>query len=75
MTGPGPSEHASIDTIADCLPLRGHRPAGFATTLRHHKQEVEVVLSGVDCGLALTDFDKIKEGDVIECFEETTLRA
>jgi translation initiation factor IF-2 len=42
---------------------------GNLSTLKRFKDDVREVKEGFECGLALENFQDIKEGDVIECFE------
>ena len=42
---------------------------GDLSTLKHHQNEVSEVKQGVECGMSLLNYDNIKEGDWIECFE------
>ena len=42
---------------------------GDLSTLKHHQNEVKEVKQGVECGMSLANYDNIKEGDIIECFE------
>ena len=43
---------------------------GTITSLRRFKEDVREVASGFECGIGLSDFQDLKEGDVIETFEE-----
>ena len=38
-------------------------------TLRRFKDEVREVQQGYECGMAFENYDDIKVGDVIECFD------
>ncbi|HEU0117415.1 MAG TPA: translation initiation factor IF-2 [Alphaproteobacteria bacterium] len=42
---------------------------GTLKTLKRMKDEVKEVREGFECGMAFENYDDIKEGDVIECFE------
>ncbi len=42
---------------------------GVLKTLKRHKDEVKEVKEGMECGMAFENYDDIKEGDIIECFE------
>ncbi len=41
---------------------------GILSTLKRYKEEVNEVLSGQECGMSFGQFQDIKQGDVIECF-------
>jgi len=43
---------------------------GEITSLKRFKDDVREVASGYECGIGLSDFQDLKEGDVIETFEE-----
>lgn len=42
---------------------------GTLKTLKRFKDEVKEVQAGMDCGMAFENYDDIREGDIIECFE------
>ncbi len=42
---------------------------GTLKTLKRMKDEVKEVREGTECGMAFENYDDIKEGDVIECFD------
>jgi len=42
---------------------------GAIRTLRHHKDDVREVKDGMECGLALENFQDIHEADAIEAYE------
>ncbi len=42
---------------------------GVLKTLKRHKDEVKEVKEGMECGMAFENYDDIKEGDIIECFD------
>lgn len=44
---------------------------GMLKTLQRFKDEVPEVKEGMECGMAFENYDDIKEGDVIECYEVT----
>jgi translation initiation factor IF-2 len=46
---------------------------GSITSLRRFKDDVREVQSGFECGIGLSDYQDLKEGDVIETFEEREL--
>jgi translation initiation factor IF-2 len=43
---------------------------GDISSLRRFKEDVREVQSGFECGIGLSDYQDLKEGDVIETFEE-----
>jgi translation initiation factor IF-2 len=43
---------------------------GTISSLRRFKDDVREVHSGFECGIGLSDFHDLKEGDIIETFEE-----
>lgn len=43
---------------------------GAITSLRRFKDDVREVQAGFECGIGLSDYQDLKEGDVIETFEE-----
>jgi len=45
---------------------------GELATLKHHQKEVDEVKEGTECGMSLVNYEDIKEGDLIECFEIKT---
>ena len=42
---------------------------GNLTSLKRFKDEVREVREGMECGMAFENYQDIKMGDVIECFE------
>ena len=42
---------------------------GAVNTLRRFKDDLREVREGFECGISLTDFQDLKEGDIIETFE------
>jgi translation initiation factor IF-2 len=42
---------------------------GTLKTLKRFKDEVKEVKEGMECGMAFENYDDIKEGDIIECFD------
>jgi translation initiation factor IF-2 len=42
---------------------------GAIQSLRRFKDDVREVREGFECGLSLTDFQDLKQGDLIETFE------
>ncbi len=43
---------------------------GSITSLRRFKDDVREVAAGYECGVGLSDYQDLKEGDIIETFEE-----
>jgi translation initiation factor IF-2 len=43
---------------------------GAISSLRRFKDDVREVQSGFECGIGLSDFQDLKQGDIIETFEE-----
>jgi translation initiation factor IF-2 len=43
---------------------------GAVSSLRRFKDDVREVQTGFECGIGLTDFQDLKQGDVIETYEE-----
>ncbi|XP_061579239.1 translation initiation factor IF-2, mitochondrial [Cololabis saira] len=52
--------------------IRGRDPVweGSLSALRHHKDDVQTVKTGMECGLSADDDMDFRTGDVIVCFEE-----
>ncbi len=47
---------------------------GELSSLKRFKDDVKEVKSGYECGLSLSDYNDIKEGDVIEVYEVTEVK-
>jgi translation initiation factor IF-2 len=43
---------------------------GAIASLRRFKDDVREVQAGFECGIGLTDFQDLKQGDIIETYEE-----
>ncbi len=43
---------------------------GTITSLRRFKDDVREVQAGFECGIGLSDYQDLKEGDIIETFDE-----
>ena len=43
---------------------------GSINTLRRFKDDAREVREGFECGIGLSDFQDLKQGDIIETFEE-----
>ena len=46
---------------------------GTLESLRRFKDDVKEVQSGVECGIGVKNYDDVKVGDQIECYERTTI--
>lgn len=75
---------SKVGSVAGCMVLDGvvRRGAGVRlmrdnviiwtgqlSTLKRFKDEVKEVRQGFECGCQLQNYDDIKEGDILECFE------
>lgn len=58
--------NASIRLIRDGVVIFD----GIIKTLRRFKDDVKEVKNNYECGIAIENYDDIKEGDVIECYEK-----
>ncbi|MFI3239014.1 MAG: translation initiation factor IF-2 [Bacteroidales bacterium] len=47
---------------------------GVLDSLKRFKDDVKEVTSGYDCGLSITNYNDIIEGDMIECYEEVEVK-
>jgi translation initiation factor IF-2 len=80
---------SKIGTIAGCMvtdgsikrsnPIRLIRDgivtyAGKLGSLKRHKDDASEVKSGFDCGIGIDGFNDIKEGDVIESYEQREVK-
>ena len=48
--------------------------SGELGSLKRFKDDVKEVVSGLDCGLNITNFNDIQVGDMIEAYEETEIK-
>jgi translation initiation factor IF-2 len=48
--------------------------AGFLGSLKRFKDDVKEVARGYECGLNIDKFNDIKEGDIIEAYEEVEVK-
>jgi len=46
---------------------------GALKTLKRFKDEVREVPAGQECGMAFSNYQDIRQGDVIECFNVETI--
>jgi len=80
---------SKVGTIAGCMVLTGKivRNAqirliresvviytGELASLKRFKDDAKEVAKGYDCGMQVKNYNDIKEGDVIECFEEVAVK-
>jgi translation initiation factor IF-2 len=47
---------------------------GTLSTLKRFKDEVKEVPAGQECGMAFSNYQDIREGDTIECFNVETIK-
>ena len=47
---------------------------GELSSLKRFKDDVKEVSKGYDCGLQIKNYNDIKEGDVIEAFQEVAVK-
>ena len=47
---------------------------GEIEALKRFKDDVKEVTKGYDCGLQIKGYNDIKEGDVVECYEEVAIK-
>ncbi len=80
---------SKIGTIAGCMVTTGkiYRNSGIRiiregvvvftgelTSLKRFKDDVKEVAKGYDCGLQVKNYNDIKTGDVLECFQEVAVK-
>ena len=80
---------SKIGTIAGCMVTSGkiYRNSGIRivregvviftgelTSLKRFKDDVKEVAKGYDCGLQVKNYNDIKVGDVLECFQEVAVK-
>jgi translation initiation factor IF-2 len=46
---------------------------GALESLRRFKDDVNEVRNGTECGIAVKDYNDVRAGDQIECFERVTV--
>ncbi len=46
---------------------------GELESLRRHKDDVTEVRAGTECGIAVKQYDDVRVGDQIECYERVTV--
>jgi translation initiation factor IF-2 len=47
---------------------------GELSSLKRFKDDVKEVSKGYDCGLQIKNYNDIKEGDVLEAFQEVAVK-
>lgn len=80
---------SKVGTVAGCIVREGRikrnckvrviregivRYTGNLGSLKRFKDDVKEVVSGYDCGLNIDGYNEIREGDIIECFEEVEVK-
>ena len=80
---------SKIGTIAGCMVTTGKifrnsgiriiregvvQYTGSLASLKRFKDDVKEVAKGYDCGLQIKNYNDIKEGDVVECFQEVAVK-
>ena len=80
---------SKIGTIAGCMVTSGkiYRNSGIRiiregvviytgtlSSLKRFKDDVKEVAKGYDCGLQVKNYNDLKEGDVLECFQEVAVK-
>ena len=48
--------------------------SGDLISLKRFKDDVKEVAKGYDCGLQIKNYNDIKKGDVLECFQEIAVK-
>ena len=41
---------------------------GRIKTLKHFKEDVQTISSGMECGMNFFEWEEMEEGDVVECY-------
>ena len=80
---------SKVGTIAGCMVLTGKilknsgvriiregivEHSGSLISLKRFKDDVKEVAKGYDCGIQLKDYNDLKVGDNIECFQEIAIK-
>ena len=80
---------SKVGTIAGCMVLTGKiiRNSGIRlirdgvvvytgelASLKRFKDDVKEVSKGYDCGLQIKNYNDIKEGDIVECYQEVAVK-
>ena len=69
-------DHGRIERNARARVIRGQTPIydGGIQTLKRFQDEVKEVPGGQECGMAFANYQDIRAGDVIECFQVETVQ-
>jgi translation initiation factor IF-2 len=80
---------SKVGTIAGCFVLDGKMKrnntvriirdgivvySGELDSLKRYKEDVKEVTKGMECGLKIRNFNDIKEGDIVEAFEQIEVK-
>ncbi len=80
---------SKVGTVAGCLVREGRlrrnakvrlirdgivRYTGDLGSLKRFKDDVKEVTAGYDCGLNIAGYNDVKEGDIVECYEEVEVK-
>ncbi len=80
---------SKVGTVAGCLVREGRlrrnakvrlirdgivRYTGDLGSLKRFKDDVKEVTSGYDCGLNIAGYNDVREGDIVECYEEVQVK-
>ena len=52
----------------------GEGAAAELASLKRFKDDVKEVVSGMECGLTIKNYNDIKVGDIVEAFEEEEVK-
>ncbi len=80
---------SKVGTVAGCMVIDGVVKRGFPVrvvrdgveiydgkiaSLKRFKDDVKEVSKGYECGIAIENFNDIKEGDIIECYQQVAVK-
>lgn len=66
--------NSKIRLVRDGIVVYGGENGGDIVSLKRFKDDVAEVKQGYDCGIGIRNFNDIKEGDVIEAFEQREVK-